>query len=1079
MATIDTPMADYYSERDHQVWKDHVAKTHPAPPPQVTEVYDQMQGFLKSTHWSKPYYSALVHNNPQLPYHLLEHVNCTYLSTPGRAPTLLALKQHAQSLAVLISLLAPAQHGGTLKAPGDEKTIGDAPFAAEQAFDWLNNLHEHYSTEDRAHKKPLNALVNLVKSNSDTTGPKWHCPLDTTGTEFPEKHPFPQYRPFESHMTLLMHANEILERLDHEYSAMGGILGIIPLDSENVEEQRALSRAKTTLVGQWILYTQHLVARMHELEIAYGNSLDLLANEAIVPMQSIGIAGPDGRSGREIVFPQDRWIMANSGEDVFTYIHRMLDRAEAHQDAQDDKFAEHKVLGDAAYSGNENLKYRGIVKVDLSTRFYRLRGNGHGPLFVLPAFGDRTNTKHTRDMENRPTVVAIPQPHTTESVNAWESKHKDVDEEILKLSIQKSNLEGKVAQLQSSVGMRDREIERLNEAQKQYDEKISKADKDLAKEVVYLRENVQYFQKLVKEGEEREESLKEDLQNFKDANIASQNNENVVTPLVNKVNDQQSQIRELQKQIKEGEKKNEDLARDNDTLRILNTSPLNSRAAASPEQVTQLKAQLSGLQQERQMLQSEVHNLKKTKTVKGKILNFPDGFRFGKSGVFEDINANIAACSVDAYRSLLAAEQERNELKKTLDDGVLASHTRQEELTTLRSECSRLRDENAELRATCETTTPSKIINLPWKLQFASVYRDDNQGLVAINTDFFDHLMQCDKNIGDFRDAIKNLEHQVKQLKAPVDIDFIGKLPQALGSSQSKIYKDTKRNIVVLTADYYDSLSAGDHDTVATQQALKTSKQKVQVLEQHLRDAREQLAKAQSGMDTELPDLQNQRDMLESQLSKALAQRVELERKIMKISSNTPVSALHTQVHNVQKELVEVTKNTEEKDAELTELQGRYKALQMNETNLRREVGGLRQKLYDATKQQKGAAGLSKQQKEELESARQEAELYREELETIQKLWNDLQTQHIVLQTELSQAKESCDEEKAHLEQKLKESASEIKVLQMKVLADPNKVKPAMIELEAQRNAAYKNRDAARLRIKELETELNAAQATK
>ncbi|KAI1323189.1 hypothetical protein F5Y16DRAFT_384441, partial [Xylariaceae sp. FL0255] len=173
-------------------------------------------------------------------------------------------------------------------------------------------------------------------------------------------------------MTLLMHANEILERLDHEYSAMGGILSIIPLESENVNEQRALKQAKGTLVGQWILYTQHLVVRMHELEIAYGNCLDLLANEAIVPMQHISIHGPDGRSGREIVFPQDRWILANAGEDVFSFIHQMLDRAEAFQDQQDDEFDDQNVLGDAAYSGNKDNKYRGIVKVDLSTRFYRL-----------------------------------------------------------------------------------------------------------------------------------------------------------------------------------------------------------------------------------------------------------------------------------------------------------------------------------------------------------------------------------------------------------------------------------------------------------------------------------------------------------------------------------------------------------------------------------------------------------------------------------------------------------------------------------------------------------------------------------
>ncbi|KAJ3574842.1 hypothetical protein NPX13_g4234 [Xylaria arbuscula] len=780
-------------EHHQQLWKDHAAHK-AAPPAQVTEVFDDLKGFLKSTHWSKPYYSALIHNNPELPYHLLEHVNCTYLSTPGRAPTLLALKQHAQSLAVLISMLAPAQYGGTL---GDGRVNGDASFAAEQAFDWLNNLGEHYHTEDRAHKKPLNALQNLVKSNGDVTGPKWHCPLDTTGIELPEKHPFPQYRPFESHMTLLMHANEILERLDHEYSAMGGILGIIPLDSEHVEEQKALSQAKTTLVGQWILYTQHLVARMHELEIAYGNSLDLLANEAVVPMQHVSIQGPEGRGGREIVFPQDRWIMANAGEDVFTFIHRMLDRAEAQQDAQDDRFAEQRVLGDAAYQGNEPLKYRGIVKCDLSTRFYRLRGNGRGPLFVLPAFGDRTNTKHTRDMEKRPTVVTIPQPEMKgETVNAWESKHKDVDNDILKLSIDKANLEAKVSQLQSSVALRDREMERLNELQKQYDEKVNKADKDLAKEVVHLRENVRYFQKHIKEAQDREAALKQEIQNFKDANISGQNNDNTVTNLVSKVNDQQNQIRDLRKKIKEGEAKAEDLARDNDTLRILNSSPLNPSASSSPSQVNQLQSELKLLQQERQMLQQEVHNLKKSKTVQGKILNFPEGFQFGASGTFEDQNQGIIACSSEAYKALVAAEQERNELRRKADSGVLASHTAQSELTSLRSECSRLREDNAELRRTGKAA-PCRTINLPWKLKYTSTFRDDNQGLIVLNTEYYDHLVAADHTVQDYKVTVGRLEEQIHRLRAPLNVDVNSLNPSFKAKmGQARIYKDSKNNVV-------------------------------------------------------------------------------------------------------------------------------------------------------------------------------------------------------------------------------------------------------------------------------------------
>ncbi|KAI1422249.1 hypothetical protein F5Y12DRAFT_641110 [Xylaria sp. FL1777] len=1078
MAT--NPMASN-QKWDGQVVSNAMIGPNPAPAPQVTEVYDNMTGFIKSTHWSKPYYSALVHNNPQLPYHLLEHVNCTYLSTPGRAPTLLALKQHAQSLAVLISLLAPAQFGGTLEPPNEGKINGDGPFAAEQAFDWLNNLHEHYDTDDRAHKKPLNALANLVKSNSDTRGPKWHCPLDTTGIEFPEKHPFQQYRPYETHMTLLMHANEILERLDHEYSAMGGILGIIPLDSDNVEEQRALTQAKTTLVGQWILYTQHLVARMHELEIAYGNSLDLLANEAIVPMQHIGIHGPDGRSGRDIVFPQDRWIMANAGDDVFTLIHRMLDRAEAHQNAQDDKFAEQNVLGDAAYSGNDDLKYRGIVKVDLNTRFYRLRSSGHGPLFVLPAFGDRTNTKHTRDMENRPTVVAIPQPDTKEAVNSWESKHKDVDNHMLKLRIDKSNLEAKVSQLQSSVAMRDREIERLNEIHKQYEDKVAKEDKDLAKEAVHLRENIRYFQVLVKEGNEREMALKQEVQNFKDANISVQNDQNPINPLVNKINDQQSQIRDLQKEIKERDKKVEDLARDNDTLRILNSSPLNNSSAASPAQVTQLRAQLAGCQQERQLLLQEIHNLKKAKAVKGKILNFPEGFKFDFGSTFEDTGLGITACSTEHYKALLEAEKERNDYRHEVDNRTLDAHASQAELNTCKAECSRLLKENAGLRATGNVAKPPKIINLPWELKFTSTYRDDTQGLIVLSTGWYDQLIAAEKNASENTRTIKALVKKIATLKEPVEVNLAGasfsSLKGELGNS--KVYKDTKSNVAMLTLSYLDELQTADKTRATIQQQLDESQLKVQTLEQHLKDARKQLddsVKGQNSIDTQLPDLQNERDDLEAQLTKALANRVQLEEQIQSLTLNKPASALESQVLKVQKQLMDSTKNVEEKESELKELQGRYNMLQLNETNLRNEVTSLRQKLSNTQKNAPLTKSSTTQQKgqenEELQVAREELKLYKAELETVQRLWNDLQTQHVNVQTDLESAQKKYDEEKSHLKQKLEESNQSIKVLQMKVLADPNNLQPVIIEMEAQRDTARKNRDQLRENVKKLEQQL-------
>ncbi|KAI1352297.1 hypothetical protein F5Y01DRAFT_97975 [Xylaria sp. FL0043] len=999
--------------------------------PQVTEVYDKMKGFIKSTHWSKPYYSTLVHNNPQLPYHLLEHVNCTYLSTPGRAPTLLALKQHAQSLAVLISLLAPAQHEGTFEPPNIENINGDAPFAAGQAFDWLNNLQEHYHTDDSAHKKPLNALVNLIKSNSDTEGPKWHCPLETTGMESPEKHPPQQHRPYESHMTLLMHANEILERLDHEYLAMGGILGIIPLDCENVEEQRALSQAKTTLVGQWILHTQHLVARMHELEISYGNCLDLLANEAVVPMQHVSQHGPDAHSGREAVFSQDRWIMANAGEDVFTFIHRLLDQAEAHQDAQDDKFAEQKVLGDAAYSGEEDHKYRGIVKADLSTRFYRIRGSGHGPLFVLPAFGDRPNTRHTRDIENRPTVVVIPQPETKEPVSAWEARHKDLDEHMLKLTTDNKNLEARVSELQSSVALRDREIERLDEFQKQYDERISNEDKDLAKEVVYLNECIRHMQTLLKQGRDREGTLREAVQKFKDANISVQNDQNAITFPMTRMKDQQSKIRDLEKEIRERDRKVQDLAWDNETLRNLHNSPTNPNSpVAGSRQVKELQSLVASLQSEKQQLQQEVHNLKKSSALKGKILNLPEGINFDNGGTYEDTNLGVTACSSEHYKALLQAK--KNDRQQKSGEANPGARKCQEELEKAKAECARLHIEIANLRKSSNKAAPAKFINIPFPLKYTSTFRDDEQGLIVLNTEWYDQLVVTEK-LAEIRTREKaSLERQIAKLKAPVEIDLneatIDSLNNRLG--QSQVYKDPERNIAIMALNHYDELLAANQNKTAMEKALKESKREAQNLKQHLLDVRKQLEKSMrehGNIGTDLPNLQIQRDDFEAQLAKAVSKCDSLEKQINEINTYRPPSVLESKVLKIQKQLTELKATAEHKDTRLKQLQGRCNALQLNENRLQTEAGELRAKLalhkagiYSHPSNTR-ASSNDPEDSDELEAARADVEGHTAEIDALEAFWNNLHAIHQCQQAAFQEVEETHDYEKEYLQQRLME----------------------------------------------------------
>ncbi|KAI1210839.1 uncharacterized protein F4807DRAFT_451083 [Annulohypoxylon truncatum] len=403
-----------------------------APPPPA-DVYEGMEGYVGPTHWARPYFSNHHHENPS-DMKMLGHVNCGYLSTAGRPPTLEALKQHAQSLAYLISTIAPGIMSGEVdSAHGDSAFL--ASFQKHSAYDWLEDLQKPYDNIDKAHRKPLNSLVNLVKRNSDEKGVEFHCPLSEVPIQFIE-HDLEPIRPFQSHMTLLMHANECLERLDHEYSAMGGLLAILPTEEEDMSTNPDLPKARKTLIGQWLLFTQHLVARMHELEIAYANTLDLLANEAIVPAQQLSNTGSDGRTGREIVFPQDRWILANAGEDVFNFVHQMLDKREAVDVNEDNAFLKQNVVGDALRrerGEGEDPSAEGLLKgisyVDLSTRYYRLNGSGHGPIFCLPAFSDRPNTAYTKEMEKRPTVVTVPEPALPSSTTAWDNKKQELQEE--------------------------------------------------------------------------------------------------------------------------------------------------------------------------------------------------------------------------------------------------------------------------------------------------------------------------------------------------------------------------------------------------------------------------------------------------------------------------------------------------------------------------------------------------------------------------------------------------------------------------------------------------------------------------
>ncbi len=399
------------------------------------------RGYIQATDYSLPYFSQWSRmHEPELTQGIFRHINCGYLSTHGLPPTLLALKQHAQSLCALIHELNPTLRSAEILT-GEPTSAGLSPYVTtpgggvfestedplaikyerNDAFDFLSDLTVPYSNDDPNHNKPLTGLLNEVRRRHEAYGTDYHCPLAETkprGKGEPQK-------PYANHHLLVMHANACLERLDHEFSATGGILSLLPTTEEHDETD--LKNARNSLLGQWIFFTQRLVGRMHELERAYGNALDALAGEASIPHQHMSALGPEGRSGRSLVFPQDRWVLVNAGDDIFEYIHGILDKQEAMKDVKEKVWKKHGELGKFLWNRDHSGKdyARGIIPVTLPTRFYRLAGQGHNTLFVLPAWGNHPGVTYTKEIEDKPTVVACVQPKFPPRVTELEKRYNE------------------------------------------------------------------------------------------------------------------------------------------------------------------------------------------------------------------------------------------------------------------------------------------------------------------------------------------------------------------------------------------------------------------------------------------------------------------------------------------------------------------------------------------------------------------------------------------------------------------------------------------------------------------------------
>ena len=385
----------------------------PAPAPKTPR--DTINGVAP---FSTPYKSVFS-TKPRPAQEVLEclqNVNCSYLSS-GVAPNLLQLKQHAQSLTVLIKEMTVSQ-GSALIDNARAGLQGAGTFAANESFDWLNDLSTRYTTDDSHHLQPLTSILNTVEPDPRTGVARNICPLQRVVAEGEKI----QLRPWATHESLIRHANELLERLDHEYSARGGLLSIFPTDMQKADREKA----EKTVLGQMIFWVQNLVQRIHHLERLYANALDILAKEAVVPTEALSAFGTQGRKGREVVYPQDRFVLVNAGDDLWDFLNAEFERKEVADTAVDKSYRELGTTGEAIWAERGGREFaKGITCIDVYTRYYRLRDHELKTIFVIPAHEIHPGTKVTREMEQQPTVVSVVKPVWPERMSVLEEKHKD------------------------------------------------------------------------------------------------------------------------------------------------------------------------------------------------------------------------------------------------------------------------------------------------------------------------------------------------------------------------------------------------------------------------------------------------------------------------------------------------------------------------------------------------------------------------------------------------------------------------------------------------------------------------------
>ncbi|KAK4192414.1 hypothetical protein QBC35DRAFT_373488 [Podospora australis] len=487
------------------------------------DAYGDQKGYVKGTDYALPYYSHFSRfHDGQVRNGLWRNLNCGLLSTPGLPPTLLALKQHAQSLCILIQTLVPqfeSREVGTQAAnptttttttttatgaAGSSSTRRRRSSARRQsaaaaglgyelgdAFDFLMDLTTPYQNDDPAHNLPLTALVNDIRERDETRGRVYyHCPFaDRYPREAGE-----EQKPYATHQNLIIHANDCLERLDHEFSSTGGLMSLLP--SDEVLERQQLINSKNSLLGQWLLHHQLLTARLHDLERAYANALDALKGEATIPHQFVTDLGHDGRNhGRDLVYPQDRFVLVNCGDDVAEFIHNTLDKEEALSQQRDEVLFRNGAIGQRMRT--EDGAFRSLVSADFNTRYYRLVGQERSTIFISPAWEHHPAVEHTKQIQNEPTIVAAIKPTWPPRATELEKKFKAYEDKAAANAVEVVRLRDDKHRHEEQLKSLRNHVDKLLEKQRDLENAMGSGEVALANQLTALKNQTKVLEEKI------------------------------------------------------------------------------------------------------------------------------------------------------------------------------------------------------------------------------------------------------------------------------------------------------------------------------------------------------------------------------------------------------------------------------------------------------------------------------------------------------------------------------------------------------------------------------------------------------